>query len=73
MNESYSPGRYYQLGWNDRYSGKDAPKVKNINWTDVMYEEYISGYNDCNIKIMRESRGITDNNDAYHGKQFIQE
>ena len=73
MSESYSPGKHYTMGWNDRYSGKDKPSLKPIDWSDVMYSEYVSGYIDCSNKIMREVKEAHTKNNMNEGKQFIQE
>jgi hypothetical protein len=73
MNESYSPGRYYQMGWNDRYSGKDRPMVKPAGWSDTLFWEYQSGFNDCNNKIVSEAKEAVIKNSMNEGKHFIQE
>jgi len=73
MNEGYIPGKHYTMGWNDRYAGKDRPYVKPVDWSDTMFYEYKSGFNDCNDKIVREAREAVGKNNMNEGQQFIQE
>lgn len=73
MSDHYSPGQYYNKGWQDRYSGKDRPLVKPNGWSDTMYWEYQSGFNDCTNKIVSEAREAAGKNNMSEGKMFIQE
>lgn len=73
MSDHYSPGQYYNKGWQDRYAGKDRPLVKPNGWSDTMYWEYQSGFNDCTNKIVSEAREAAGKNNMNEGKHFIQE
>ena len=73
MSDHYGPGQYYNKGWQDRYSGKDGPLVKPTGWSDTMYWEYQSGFNDCTNKIVSEAREAVNKNNMTEGKTFIQE
>lgn len=73
MNDGYSPGKYYTMGWNDRYSGKNRTTVKPSDWSDTVFWEYQNGFNDCNNKIVSEARESVNKNNMNEGKQFIQE
>jgi len=70
---NYIPGRYYQLGWNDRYIGKDKPPIKPRDWSDAMHSEYLNGYADCNNKIIGEAKEAIVKNTMNEGRHFIQE
>lgn len=49
----YSPGNVYRKGWDDRLQGLEyAPG----QYTGVLYEEYIQGYNDCHQQIIENER-----------------
>jgi hypothetical protein len=69
----YKPGSQYNMGWNDRYAGKDGLRVKPNGWSDTMYCEYQNGFNDCTNKIMSEAREAANKNNMNEGKMFIQE
>lgn len=73
MIDHYTPGQYYNKGWQDRYTGKDRPLVKPNGWSETMYWEYQSGFNDCTNKIVSEAREAVNKNNMTEGKMFIQE
>ena len=70
---NYAPGRFYNMGWQDRYSGKDRPPVKPGDWSDAMHSEYLNGYMDCANKIMSEAKEARIKNKITEGTQFLQE
>ena len=61
------------MGWQDRYSGKDKPNSKPIDWSDVMHSEYMSGYMDCSNRIMSEAQEAHTKNKITEGTRFLQE
>ena len=73
MSAGYTPGKHYNMGWNDRYAGKDRPLVKPAGWSETMYWEYMGGFTDCSNKIVSEAREAASKNSMNEGKHFIQE
>lgn len=59
-NKSYTPGKGYKDGWNDRYAGK--PKTYPMEWDtaktdhDIYCDEYRIGYADASRKILEDAK-----------------
>jgi spermidine/putrescine-binding protein len=70
---NYNPGKYYNIGWQDRYAGKDKLNVKPADWSDVMHSEYLTGYSDCSNRIVSEAQEAHTKNRIAEGTQFLQE
>ena len=73
MSDHYTPGQYYNKGWQDRYAGKDRLMLKPVGWSETMFWEYRSGFSDCDNKIVSEAREAAGKNNMSEGKMFIQE
>lgn len=62
MSHPYTPGRAYELGYNDRTQGKGMDgRVMHSDDNAVFKDEYVRGWNDANGRIVDEARKRMEN------------